>query len=93
MISDVLAEAITKIDAYLSDPAFHESYPGDLLTRIRLIRHAMDDLRQELETGPTSDEVDAYLRTCGYDPDEVADRGRAGSCSRRSNTLTRRIRL
>jgi hypothetical protein len=79
MISDILAAAVHQIDAYLSDPTFPEIYQGDVLTCIRLVRHAMDDLRQELETTPTSDAVDAYLRACGYDPDKVADRMQAAA--------------
>jgi hypothetical protein len=55
MISDVLADAISQIDAYLSDPTFTDVYQGGLLTRIRLVRHAMEDLRQELETTPSEE--------------------------------------
>jgi hypothetical protein len=80
MISDVLAEAVHQIDEYLTDPTFRESYQGDVLTRIRLVRHAMDDLRQELDTPPTkSDEVDTFLRACGYDPAEVSARMQAAA--------------
>jgi hypothetical protein len=54
MISDVL-DAVEQIDAYLRDPIFTEVYQGGLLTRIRLVRHAMEDLRQELDTPPSEE--------------------------------------
>jgi hypothetical protein len=55
MISDVLAEAVHQIDEYLSNPTYQAMYQGDVLTRIRLVRHAMEDLRQELDTPPDTE--------------------------------------
>jgi hypothetical protein len=52
MISDVLADAIDQIDQYLRHPTYQAMYQGGLLTRIRLVLHAMEDLRQELDTPP-----------------------------------------
>jgi hypothetical protein len=52
MIPDVLADAVKRIDFFLNDSKAKYAYQGDVLTRIRLVRHAMDDLRQELDTPP-----------------------------------------
>jgi hypothetical protein len=85
MISDVLAEAVTQIDAYLSDPAFREAYQGDVLTRIRLVRHAMVDLCQELvdqEPKPRSRRTERALALRKHPlprKDEVADRMQAAA--------------
>jgi hypothetical protein len=59
MISDVLFDAVQDIDRYLSDPVFNETYQGSLRTRILLVRHAMDDLREELDTPPQDSDVSA----------------------------------
>ena len=54
MISDVLADAIAEIDAYLGDPSFADVYQGALRTRILLVRQAMEDIREELDTPPSA---------------------------------------
>ena len=48
MISDVLSEAVWKIDQYLQDQPIR--YSGDLRQRIVAVRDAMDAMRSELDT-------------------------------------------
>lgn len=50
MISNALSEAVSKIDRYLSEAPFKAMYQGELRTRILLVRNAMEDLCEELET-------------------------------------------
>jgi hypothetical protein len=76
----VLANAVEDIDEHLDNPIYRRDYPRDVLTRILLVRHAMDDLRQELAELPAESEVvDTILRTYGYDPDEVSARMQAAA--------------
>ena len=49
MISDVLSDAISKIDNYLDDPLYAEWYSGDLRAEINSLREAMEKLRIKLE--------------------------------------------
>ena len=51
MISDVLAEAVVKIDAYLGA----DLYAGELRARIVAVRDHMDAVRNELDAGPPID--------------------------------------
>lgn len=55
MISDTLFDAVQEIDRYVNDPVFRDAYQGELRTRILLVRNAMEDLRDELETVPDED--------------------------------------
>ncbi len=48
MISDVLSEAVVKIDAYLEAGA----YEGELRARVIAVRDHMDAVRNELDAGP-----------------------------------------
>jgi len=53
MISDVLAEATTKIDRYLSDDVFANCYEGEMRTRILKLRDEMESVRIVLDTPPS----------------------------------------
>jgi hypothetical protein len=57
MISDALSYAVQQIDSYLSNPVFRGAYQGGLRTRILLVRNAMEDLREELDT-PDEEEAE-----------------------------------
>jgi hypothetical protein len=52
MISDVLFEAITDIEAYLANPVFDTVYERDLRVRIYSLLAHMDSIRAELDTPP-----------------------------------------
>jgi len=52
MISDVLFEAVKEIDRYLVE--FSENYE-DIREEIIVVRDAMDNLRQKLDTPPCCD--------------------------------------
>jgi hypothetical protein len=52
MISDVLSEAVRKVDLYLSDPAFAQCYTGELRRKIEKLRFEMDAVREYLDTPP-----------------------------------------
>lgn len=50
MVSDVLFEASTQIQYYLSNPTFADTYVGDIRSKIARLVQDMDSLRQELDT-------------------------------------------
>lgn len=50
MISDVLSEAVSDIDKYLSNPVFDSVYEGQTREEVILVRGAMDMLRRRLDT-------------------------------------------
>ena len=54
-ISDVLADAVTKINDYLDDS--FGGYEGNLRLRIQALVAMMDAIRAELDTPPTAEEV------------------------------------
>ena len=52
MISDVLSDAVSSIDDYLTDPTFAGAYPADdpLTRRIKRCATEMDAIRAILDT-------------------------------------------
>jgi hypothetical protein len=56
MISDVLLEAVNKIDEYLKDPTFVAVYPSDshLTMRIVALRNEADGIRATLDRPPAA---------------------------------------
>ena len=48
--ANVLAAAVHEIDRYLSRDMFRHAYDPQQITRILLVRNAMEDLREELDT-------------------------------------------
>jgi len=59
-ISDVLADAVNRINEYLEDGC--GTYSGDLGDRIRVLVAQMDAMRAELDTPPTIEEIAAHER-------------------------------
>jgi len=49
MISDILSEAVSEIDRYLTDKTFEEVYSGELKERIVVLRNNMEEMRKELD--------------------------------------------
>jgi hypothetical protein len=54
VISDVLAEAVTGMDRYLTTPTYASTYGGALGDRVRAVRAAMLALLTELDTPPVN---------------------------------------
>ena len=59
-ISDVLADAVNRINGYLDDST--GTYSGDLGERIKALVAQMDAMRAELDTPPTAEEIAAHER-------------------------------
>ena len=59
MISDVLSDAVSRINGYLDDPS--EGYDGNLRLRIQALVAMMDAIRDELDTPPTAEEIAAVV--------------------------------
>lgn len=55
MISDVLSDAIRKIDEYLSNEAFNRVYTGELKEMVTGVRDHMEAVRLRLDTPIWSD--------------------------------------
>ena len=53
MISDVLADAVTKMDEYLNDPLYHAVYAGQMREELMALRTMMDSARMRLDKPPT----------------------------------------
>jgi len=49
MISDILSEAVSEIDRYLTDKVFKGVYSGELKEQIIVLRNNMEEMRKELD--------------------------------------------
>jgi hypothetical protein len=58
MISDVLSDAVIRINEYLDDSS--GTYEGNLRLRIQALVAMMDAIRAELDTPPTTEEIAAH---------------------------------
>lgn len=57
MISDVLSDAVGRLDHYLDDPLYDSVYQGDLRADLIALRGVMDAMRQRLDQPPHAPEL------------------------------------
>jgi hypothetical protein len=57
MISDVLCDAVGRIDCYLSDETYGNAYEGELRKEIKELRDHMEKVRIKLDMPPDVEEM------------------------------------
>jgi len=57
MISDILSDAVGKIDQYINEPIYHKVYFGEERINIINLRNEMDKLRIRLDELPFEDGI------------------------------------